>query len=139
MNQTSMALCFATKFVETREDALETKGSQSSKKRSKVKDQQSENCTSDPKGGHKNKNESRRVAQDFRGMGQKTSENGENSTENGTDKIANLDDLCNQSISRTENISAGDSANDCSIMQQVILENSENVPVSNTNILLEEG
>ena len=50
-----MALCFTTKFGETREDALETKGSQSSEKRSKVKDQQSENFTSDPKGGHKSK------------------------------------------------------------------------------------
>lgn len=137
--KTSMPLRFTTEVGETREDALETKGSQSSKKRSKVKDQQSENCTSDPKGGHKNKNESGRVAQDFREMGQKTSENGENSAENGTDKITNLDDLSNQSISRTENMSARDSANDCSIMQQGILENSENVPVSNTNILLEEG
>ena len=81
MKQTSMALRFTIEVGKTREDALETKGSQSSKKRSKVKDQQSENCTSDPKGGHKNKNESRRVAQDFRGMGQKTSENGENSAE----------------------------------------------------------
>ena len=79
MKQTSMPLHFTTKVKETREDALETKGSESSKKWSKVKDQQSENCTSDPKGGHKNKNESRRVAQDFRGMGQKTLENGENS------------------------------------------------------------
>ena len=50
-----MALCFTTEVGETREDALETKGSQSSEKRSKVKDQQSENCTFDPNDGHKNK------------------------------------------------------------------------------------
>ena len=68
-----MPLRFTTEVGETREDALQNKGSQSYKKWSKVKDQQSENCTSDPKGGHKNKNESRRVAQYFRGMGQKTS------------------------------------------------------------------
>ena len=117
MKQTSMALCFTTEVGETGEDALETKGSQSSKKRSKVKDQQYENCTFDQKGGHKNKNESRRVAQEFRGMGQKTSENGENSTENEIDKITNLDDLSNESISRTENMYVRDSANDCSIMQ----------------------
>ena len=50
-----MALCFTTEVGETREDALETKGSKSSKKWSKVKDQLSKNYTSEPKGGHKNK------------------------------------------------------------------------------------
>ena len=46
-------------------------------------------------------------------MGQKTLENGENSTSNGIDKITNLDDLSNQSISKTKNMSVRDSANDC--------------------------
>ena len=50
-----MPIQFTTEVGETREDAWENKGSRSSKKQSKVKDQQSENCTSDPKGGHKNK------------------------------------------------------------------------------------
>ena len=46
-------------------------------------------------------------------MGQKTSENGENLAGNGTYKITNIDDLCNQSISKTENMFVRDSANDC--------------------------
>lgn len=145
--KTSMPLRFTTEVGETREDALETKGSQSSNKRSKVKDQQSQNDTSDPKGRNKNKNESRRVAQNFRGTGQKISENGEkysvlsveNLAENGTEKITNLDDSNNQSICRTENMAVREPANDCTIMQQGILENSEDVSISNPKLLPEEG
>lgn len=67
-----MPLRFTTEVGETREDALETKGLQSSNKWRKVKDQQSQNGISDPKGRPKNKKESRRVTQDLR-VGQKIS------------------------------------------------------------------
>lgn len=137
-----MPLRFTTEVGETREDALETKGLQSSNKWRKVKDQQSQNGISDPKGRPKNKKESRRVTQDLR-VGQKISKNGENCVENlaenGTEKITNLDDLSKISICSTENISVREPVNDCTILQQEIVENSENVSVSYTKILPEEA
>jgi len=147
MRQAVTPHCYRTTVGDMGGEAWETKVSCQSNKQSNIRDQHSQNGTSEPKYKHKPKYQMRNCAQDSTGMereiidnrGIVSSQNEENPPEEGADPVNHLDDKSNnQSRHRRQKIAARKSAPDSTIMQQGFLKNREYASVSNTENLPEE-